>query len=105
MSFTDLKNAQTRLVVLQLLTTAEGYEVNEGILADLLRRYAISISRDVLRTQLAWLAEQGLVSLTEVAGDLGGGLYMAKLTMRGDDAAHGRAIIPGVKRPGPEDSI
>lgn len=101
MSFTELKNAQTRLVILQLLAQAAGYEVNDSILAGMLRAFAINISGDALRTHLAWLAEQGLITITTVAETV----QVARLTARGEDAAHGRAIIPGVKRPGPEDSI
>jgi len=101
MSFTELKNAQARLLLLQLLTKAPEYRVNDGELADMLRVFGKSMSRDLLRSHLAWLAEQGLISLeapTEV-------VQVAGLTIRGEDAAYGRAIIPGVKRPGPEDSI
>lgn len=102
MSFAELKNHQLRLLILQLLakdTTC--YEANEGILRGLLMAFGHGLSRDALRTQLAWLAEQGLITVTTI----GDSLQVAKLTIRGEDAAYGRALIPGVKRPGPEDSI
>ncbi|MHB1183382.1 MAG: VpaChn25_0724 family phage protein [Desulfobulbia bacterium] len=98
MSFADLKTAHTRLVILQLLAQDAGYDLNESILADLVREFGHSISGDALRVQLAWLEENGLVTTRTVAGQL----MVAKLTARGGDAAAGRAVVPGVKRPEPE---
>ena len=48
----------------------------------------------LVRTHLAWLREQGLVSLTDVSG-----CYVAEITGRGDDVASGLATVPGVKKP------
>ncbi len=101
MSFADLQNEHIRLTVLQLLAQDPGYDLNEAILATLLKEFGHQVSKDALRTHLAWLAEQGLLTVSLVAGTL----QLAKLTSRGEDAAYGRARIPGVKRPGPEDSI
>lgn len=98
MSFTDLLTEHTRLIILRLLAQDAGYDLNESILADLVREFGHSISRDGLRVQLAWLEENGLVTLRTVAG----ALQVAKLTGRGGDVAAGRAVVPGVKRPGPE---
>lgn len=98
MSFADLKTAHIRLVILRLLAQDAGYDLNESILADLVREFGHSISRDALRVQLAWLEENGLVTTKIVAGEL----LVAKLTSRGSDVAEGRAIVPGVKRPEPE---
>ena len=101
MNFADLKNEQIRLTILHLLTTAPGYEANDSELGGLVRTFGHKISHDALRTQLAWLAEQGLLIVETVSG----ARQVAKLTLRGEDAAYGRAIIPGVKRPGPEDTL
>jgi len=49
-----------------------------------------------VRTDLAWLAEQGLLQ-TATTGDV----TMATLLTRGVDVAAGRAVVPGVKRPLP----
>ncbi|EQB9053855.1 ArsR family transcriptional regulator, partial [Vibrio cholerae] len=56
--------------------------------------YGHKISRDVVRTHLFWLQEQGLVSLRDV-----GDCQIARLTGRGEDVATGQAVVPGVKRP------
>jgi len=49
-----------------------------------------------LRADLAWLAEQGLVTIEEVAT-----VMIATVTRRGGDVAFGRAVVPGVRRPEP----
>lgn len=86
-----------RLLVLQVLNEDADYQHNEHILKSALRALGHNISADKLRTELAWLAEQGLVSTDEVAN-----LLVAKLTRRGRDAAIGAVVLPGVARPVPE---
>jgi len=54
-------------------------------------------SVDLVRTELAWLAEQSLIELTEI-----GGLQIANITMRGRDVSLGLSVAPGVEQPGPE---
>ena len=49
-----------------------------------------------MNADVAWLEEQGLVSREDL-----GGIIVVKITQRGLDVAEGRAIVPGVKRPGP----
>jgi len=69
--------------------------MNESLLTDLTESYGFTPSRDRVRTELAWLAEQGLVTLDE------GNIIIAKLTERGADVARGRVTVPGIKRPSP----
>ncbi len=96
MSYSDLLAAEQRLVALRILQAGNGYSTNESILRKAMERWGLAISRDALRTMLGWLAEQGLVTITDVSG------YMvAKLTQRGADVATGVAPVPGVERPGP----
>ncbi len=98
MSFKDIQNSEIRLTILQLLSQDPGYDLNETILGKLLSEFGHDLSKDALRTHLAWLNEQDLVTVKTVADFL----QVAKLTVRGDDAAHGRATLPGVARPQPE---
>jgi len=87
-----------RLVTLRLLEKAAGYKLNSTVLAMNLERLGHAVSRDQVKTDIAWLAEQGLVKqevLTEIA------VVVASITPRGLDVATGRAIVPGVKRPSP----
>ena len=85
-----------RLTILILLQEAAGYEANQFLLQSALDGFGHIVSMDRLRSDLAWLAEQGLVVVEAT-----GGVPIAKLTARGLDVAQGRAIHPGVKRPRP----
>jgi hypothetical protein len=52
------------------------------------------MSNDRVLSHLAWLKEQGLVSL-----DVNGAYTMATLSGRGQDVSDGVATCPGVKKP------
>lgn len=95
-SFRDLVDEDRRLVVLLLLEQSEAYSSNEYLLSAALPGFGHQVSQDRLRSDLAWLAEQGLVTVEQL-----GSLHVATATQRGLDAAAGRAVVPGVKRPAP----
>lgn len=97
MKFDELIDADRRLLTLQCLNEDPGYSLNEAVLQSMLEALGHSVSRDRLRTDLAWLAEQGLVSIGAV-----GTVQVAMITGRGVDVAVGRVIVPGVRRPRPE---
>lgn len=86
-----------RLVILRSLVEA-GYDANESILDDCLALYGHKISRDLVRTHLNWLEEQGLVKIER----LDNGFMIATITQRGVDVANGEAVVDGVKRPSPK---
>ncbi|ELL9329702.1 ArsR family transcriptional regulator [Vibrio fluvialis] len=94
MSFKELLKEDQRLVILRSLHEMAGYEANESIIDSCLDAYGHKISRDMVRNHLAWLEEQGLLTLRDV-----GGCQVARLTGRGEDVATGQAQVPGVKRP------
>ena len=94
--FAKLVNEDRRLAVLRFLAEDRGYSLNTSVLQDALRAIGHTVSRDEVATQVAWLAEQGLVEVNQV-----GPVTVAKLTERGLDCANGAACIPGVKRPSP----
>ncbi len=94
MSFKTLLTEDQRLVILRSLQEMAGYEANESIIDSCLDAYGHNISRDQVRSHLAWLEEQGLITLRNVSE-----CQIAKLTGRGEDVATGQAIVPGVKRP------
>jgi len=96
MNFEDLVKADLRLVVLLSLAQDPGYAHNEYVLKEVLAAMGHGVSRDKLRTELSWLAEQGLVESRDVSGTM-----VVKLTGRGKDVADGAAVVPGVKRPEP----
>lgn len=97
---TDYRNhlaQHMRLALLRLLADAPGYAVNDSLAGSALRQCGFHASRDQVRSELAWLAEQGLCRLEDV-----GGLTVATLSERGRDVAEGRATVPGVQRPSPD---
>ena len=96
MSFSDLVTEDIRLVILRTLAETNGYSCNESIIHSILAKFGHKCSRDQVKTQLAWLREQGLVTLDEVVD-----IYVATITDRGIDVASGCATVPGVKRPRP----
>lgn len=83
-----------RLVILRVLLESAGFTANGFILQRMLENLGHVVSLDRVRTDLAWLKEQELIT-----SDLVGGVTIAKLTGRGEDVAAGRTVQPGVKRP------
>lgn len=97
MSFLNHVHQDLRLVILRLLAEDSDYEANSSVLQMAVAEFGHNASRDAVHTQLAWLAEQGLLTVTSIKT-----VQIAKLTARGLDVAQGRATVPGVKRPSPE---
>jgi hypothetical protein len=85
-----------RLLILQRLQRENDYQAHEHLLRAHLAEFGHKVSADALRGHLAWLDEQGLITL---AGDR---IQIAVLTLRGEDAALGNARVPGIARPYPE---
>jgi hypothetical protein len=98
MAYSDLLTQDRRLSILSLLAASPGGAGNEALLHAALPDFGHSPSADQIRVDLAWLAEQGLVTARETHG-----LMVATLTGRGQDVAEGRAVVPGVKKPRPGD--
>jgi DNA-binding transcriptional regulator PaaX len=84
-----------RLALLRLLNETQGSCANDSVLATCLRSLGFSASRDQVRTELSWLADQGLVRVQALDA-----LIVASLSDRGAEVAAGFASIPGVQRPG-----
>ncbi|MFN7400346.1 MAG: hypothetical protein ACK5SX_15115 [Sandaracinobacter sp.] len=86
-----------RLTILRFLGESPGYQMNTAILKDLASDAGLPVTRDMLETQAAWLAEQGFVTCEQLPMQV----TVVTLTQRGSDVADGRAIVPGVRRPSP----
>lgn len=95
MNYEQLQTEDRRLVILRLLANSDGYAANEYLISRALEDFGHNISHDRLRTDVAWLTEQALVSVRDQ------GVLVVTLTSRGDDVQAGRAQCPGVKRPVP----
>lgn len=97
MTFQTAITEDRRLSLLLVLRETPGYSANAFLLRDAIDQiYGHSASIDQIRTDVAWLAEQGLVAARNT-----GEVQLATLTGRGADVALGRATVPGVKRPLP----
>ena len=88
-----------RYLMLAALAQDADYRLNSGILQSIVSQYGHAVSSDQVRTQMSWLAEQDLVSIDK----LNEHTHVAQLTDRGLDVAHGRAQVPGVRRPRPDE--
>ena len=95
-AFVRLQTEDRRLVILILLGMATGFHSNHYILRDALEGRGHNVGYDAVRADLAWLEEQGLVSIEHLEG-----LVAVTLTARGLDVGKGRARVPGVKVPLP----
>lgn len=95
--FQKLLAEDRRLAILRVLYQAPGHRANGSVLQTALDAIGHDVSRDTIRGDLAWLAEQGLVAVEQVGTDL----HVAELTQRGADVGTGRSVVPGVKRPAP----
>ncbi|MCV4272307.1 ArsR family transcriptional regulator [Pseudomonas capsici] len=93
--YAEFLREDVRLVLLRLLSEMVAYRANSSVLTMALDSYGHSLSRDQVKTELYWLAEQGALDLNDV-----GPVLVATLTERGQDIAAGRARVPGIKRPG-----
>lgn len=94
MSFAEYLRKDVRLVALRVLSETPGFRANSSVLFNLLDQFGHAVTRDQVKTELRWLAEQGLVEVDEA-----GSVLVAKLTERGQDVAEGRAVVDGVARP------
>ncbi len=94
--FADVMREDQRLVILRLLHESNSYTLNSSVLTQAMAYLGHEVSRDAVKTQLAWLAEQELIFLDEPVA----GILVARLSERGQEVVVGRARVPGVKRPG-----
>lgn len=86
-----------RLSILLVLSESPSYSANLFLVQTAVAQiYGHNTSLDQLRTDVAWLTEQGLLTAKTT-----GEVTVAALTQRGVDVAAGRAVQPGVKRPMP----
>lgn len=96
MNYQELLEQDRRLTILLLLSQAPDYKANHFLIQSALDGFGHTVSMDRVKADLAWLAEQGLVTIAETAG-----VQVPQLTDRGLDVAEGRVVHPGVKRPRP----
>lgn len=98
MNYNEFQARDRRLVILRALSEAAQYRANAYLLRSYCGAVGHTVSTDALAGDLAWLAEQGLVTLEQPAPDV----TVAVLSTRGRDVAEGTATHPGVARPQPQ---
>jgi hypothetical protein len=96
-SFAAIQTEERRLVILRTLNEAAGFKANHVTLQKMCDGVGLTASGDQIKSDIAWLAEQGLVESTAANEHI----TLAWITTRGADVAVGRARVPGVKLPEP----
>ncbi len=85
-----------RLAILRFLSEDVDYAMNTSLLQSALEAIGHGVSRDCVNADATWLEEAGLALCEDVAG-----ILVVRITQHGLDVARGKAVVPGVKRPGP----
>ena len=98
MHYEDAVTANIRLIILRELKDSNGYTSNDSVLQMVLDKWGQKLSRDRVRTELAWLSDQALLTSVPLGES---GSQRVTLTERGLDVANGHAAVPGVQKPGP----
>lgn len=88
-----IAESDRRRAILAALSIATGYALPYRNMRAQVEAIGYTISLDLLRADIAWLSEMGLVDPLE--------LDHVRLTDRGLDIVLGRAQVPGVRRPEP----
>ncbi|HAW49177.1 MAG TPA: hypothetical protein DCX34_18420 [Roseovarius sp.] len=83
-----------RLAILRHLEQVSGYTANASILRDVLHGVGVSSTFDQVITELAWLQENGMVTVSDH-----GDFVIAEATLRGIEIARGEATHPDIQRP------
>jgi Fe2+ or Zn2+ uptake regulation protein len=89
--FGDDQALKLRLALLRLLVEARDEAANSFLLAQGAAELGFRVTRDQVRSELAWLEQQRLVSLFDTGGPI-----VATITERGHDIARGLSTVPGV---------
>lgn len=84
-----------RLNILLNLFMAPGYTASLQVLRAQGDAAGYVMSHDLIDSELAWLREQGYLDTLPAGAH--------RLTDRGQDVALGRAQVPGVRRPSPDE--
>ena len=92
----DIQTEVRRLAILQLLQRDPDYSINDSLLQQLLGTQGHGVSIAVVRADLAWLEQLGLLSTNELPG-----CTVALLRNDGVDVAMGMSVVPGIARPRP----
>ena len=93
----SIQQERRRLAILQLLQQEPSYRLNDAIIQELLGQLGQATPLSLVRTELAWLEQQGQIITDELPG-----CTVAVLKSDGIDTACGTNRVPGIARPRPE---
>lgn len=99
MSFAQIQAEDRRLIILRALDESN-YHANETVLKQVTEQLGHLPSRELIRADIGFLAEHGLIRLERLATQ-SGELWIAHLLAGGRDVARGRAHA-GVARREPD---
>lgn len=85
---------QARLILLKALRDQTDERLNSDLMLPVLESFGIKKARELVHTELRWLADMGAVRLTEA-----GSVLVAALTERGAQHLDRVIVLEGVKRP------
>jgi hypothetical protein len=96
--FAALLAEDRRKWILSTLNEADDYRQNDLSLKLVLERFGHRVGRDIIRADLVWLEQHGLVTVERLGGEaLGATAWIAALSEPGQDVAQGRSH-PGIAR-------
>lgn len=95
MSLAKIQSEDRRLIMLRALDESQ-FHANETVLKQVTEQFGHQASRDMLRGDLTFLAENGLIRLEKLPAQ-SGEIWVAHLLTAGQEVAQGRAY-PGVAR-------
>jgi hypothetical protein len=93
----DVQTEARRLDILKLLAADPDYSINDALLQQLLKYLGHGVAVAVVRADLAWLEQVGMLSTNQLPG-----CTVAILRNEGVDVASGVSVVPGISRPRPE---
>lgn len=93
MSYADTLRRARRRVILATLASADPPSSSEILLEPMLDVERVFSDRDQIRTEIAWLAAQGLVESEEL-----GGIMFATLLAGGRAIANGKRVHPDIEK-------
>lgn len=99
MSLAQIQSEDRRLIMLRALDES-GFHANETVLKQVTEQFGHQPSRDVIRGDLTFLAENNLVRLEKLPAQ-SGEIWIAHLLTAGQEVSKGR-VYPGVARREPD---
>ncbi|MEM7667523.1 MAG: hypothetical protein AAF317_00035 [Pseudomonadota bacterium] len=94
-SYADHYDGAARLTILKTLEEQSDGRINDSLLTTILQGFGFNKTRDYVRTQIAWLRDQGHAVTTKEMGSA----WVVELTEQGEDHLARRVKIEGVNQP------